>query len=653
MTSLDQLPADVTRVPVHGSWMGLDGKPGLGSVTFVPTATRLVCEQGSMTIYPEPITVVLDTNGEIHYGLPATDDPYYESGAPFQYRVTVSLADRRYSFPLSVPYTTTGTLELSSQPPAPTPPYVPGEPTLDESVSALLANPSTSSYDAVNHTWIARTDYTGGLLPPGGDPGQHLLKAGMPDFETQWTTVDDMGGGGTPGPPGPAGPQGDPGPPGPAGPAGPQGDPGYSNMAMSDVWSWTTSMTTASNRGDVGVNTADWTLATAVHINRLTTAGTDATAALSKFVSGDTVLLQLQSDSTRRAKYQITGPGVDQGGWFSYPVALLDSTGIQPGNNNSTAVVFQTVPAPGPTGPAGPQGPPGPAGADSTVPGPTGPQGPPGTTGATGPAGPPGADSTVPGPAGAQGPAGATGPQGPAGPTGATGPQGPQGNPGATGAAGPQGNPGPTGLQGPQGNPGSPGATGAAGPGVPAGGASGQLLAKNSAADYDTLWVPPPSGGGGAAADPTVFGFSTWTAVGYWTEMLPANNPGLTNQMSLTHQGTVPVLSTGWVPAATGWFWFMYTALWQTSFQSNPFTVVGIGSSGRKTNGPDQPNWMASYALPNTTQFKPAAGIPTTGNIPVYLTGGTQYSVYLWGGDGSGGTQGVGPGSTFALAPMH
>jgi hypothetical protein len=46
--------------------------------------------------------------------------------------------------------------------------------------------------------------------------------------------------------------------------------------------------------------------------------------------------------------------------------------------------------------------------------------------------------------------------------------------------------PGPTGPQGPQGD---PGATGATGPGVAAGGAAGEVLAKGSSTDYDTEWV--------------------------------------------------------------------------------------------------------------------------------------------------------------------
>lgn len=59
---------------------------------------------------------------------------------------------------------------------------------------------------------------------------------------------------------------------------------------------------------------------------------------------------------------------------------------------------------------------------------------------------------------------------------------------GAGGVPGPQGPAGATGPQGP---------AGAAGQGVPTGGASGQVLAKTSAADYATGWINPPAGGGG------------------------------------------------------------------------------------------------------------------------------------------------------------
>ena len=67
---------------------------------------------------------------------------------------------------------------------------------------------------------------------------------------------------------------------------------------------------------------------------------------------------------------------------------------------------------------------------------------------------------------------------------------------------GPAGAQGPTGAQGPQG---IQGIQGLAGTGVPAGGASGQVLAKTSAADYATGWVAA-SGAPGAWANITYTG---------------------------------------------------------------------------------------------------------------------------------------------------
>jgi hypothetical protein len=139
-------------------------------------------------------------------------------------------------------------------------------------------------------------------------------------------------------------------------------------------------------------------------------------------------------------------------------------------------------------GPMGPQGP-------------QGIQGPTGATGSQGPVGPQGPQ----GPKGDTGTTGATGAQGPQGTPGATGPQGPQGVKGdtgltgATGSQGPQGNPGPQGPQGPQG----PAGVGTGGQGVPAGGTTGQALAKNSAADYDVAWQTI-SAGAGLPADTVV-----------------------------------------------------------------------------------------------------------------------------------------------------
>jgi hypothetical protein len=127
----------------------------------------------------------------------------------------------------------------------------------------------------------------------------------------------------------------------------------------------------------------------------------------------------------------------------------------------------------------------------------TGPQGPAGPAGATGPAGPQG----VQGEAGEQGPAGDTGPQGEVGPEGPQGDQGIPGETGPAGPAGPKGDTGDTGPAGADGTDGSDGADGAPGVGVPAGGSTGQVLAKKTGTAYDTEWIDPPEGGGGAAPE--------------------------------------------------------------------------------------------------------------------------------------------------------
>ena len=137
--------------------------------------------------------------------------------------------------------------------------------------------------------------------------------------------------------------------------------------------------------------------------------------------------------------------------------------------------------------------------------GPTGATGPTGMTGATGPTGATGDASTVPGPTGPTGMTGATGPTGETGltgstgPTGLTGPTGETGLTGPTGATGLTGPTGETGLTGPTGSTGLTGSTGPSGIGVPSGGSANQVLTKNSATDYDTIWADAGSSSGGTS----------------------------------------------------------------------------------------------------------------------------------------------------------
>lgn len=85
--------------------------------------------------------------------------------------------------------------------------------------------------------------------------------------------------------------------------------------------------------------------------------------------------------------------------------------------------------------------------------------------------------------------------KGPKGERGPGGGAGSDGAPGPAGEKGDKGDPGDIGPEGPAGSPGSPGV------GVPTGGTTGQILAKDTDTDYDTEWIDPPSGGGVAIGD--------------------------------------------------------------------------------------------------------------------------------------------------------
>lgn len=250
---------------------------------------------------------------------------------------------------------------------------------------------------------------------------------------------------------------------------------------------------------------------------------------------------------------QMTWPWVRTDDWCGDWLAL-NATPPAPGSG-PPGPTGPTGPAGGPTGPQGPQGPTGPVGPVSTVPGPTGPAG---SSGAAGAPGPTGATGAV-GPAGGVGAAGPTGPTGATGatgasssvpgPTGPTGPTGLQGAassvPGPTGATGATGAAGTAGGAGPQGPTGATGAAGAAGQGVPTGGTTGQVLAKNSATNYDTGWISEsylPLAGGTVTGTLTVSGqgiikgtaTNDSAAAGYVGEVISANATSATTLVSGT-----------------------------------------------------------------------------------------------------------------------
>lgn len=217
--------------------------------------------------------------------------------------------------------------------------------------------------------------------------------------------------------------------------------------------------------------------------------------------------------------------------------------------------------ATGPQGPQGEQGPVGPAGpqGEQGEQGETGPQGPIGLTGPAGPAGPEGPQGPE-GPIGLTGATGATGPQGPQGPEGPqglTGPQGPAGPQGPQGETGPQGPQGPIGLTGPAGPQGATGPQGPAGVGVPAGGATGQVLAKASSTNFDTEWVDQSGGGGGSYTEPgptRFYAFDDMMQGSNLTSAVVDANWAISSAGISADQITVdlPSLGPGWVAFRMG-----------------------------------------------------------------------------------------------------
>jgi hypothetical protein len=264
-----------------------------------------------------------------------------------------------------------------------------------------------------------------------GDPGP----TGPQGVQGPQGNVGPQGSVGATGPQGDAGATGATGLQGATGPQGPQGATGATGPQgaagqSSSFYNYRTDITSTApplTSGRVIWNNALTLTANKVYVSHLDTNGDDIEVLLGILNSGDSFIIQDQSNSSNFQKWDVTGIAVIIGQYVEYTVTL-NSGAWDPGpsgtNQNNHPILFISY-AVGPQGPIGPQGPQGATGA-------TGPQGIAGDTGPTGPQG-------ATGPTGPQGDTGATGLQGPQGIQGIQGPQGatgPTGPTGATGAAG-------------------------------------------------------------------------------------------------------------------------------------------------------------------------------------------------------------------------
>lgn len=468
-------------------------------------------------------------------------------------------------------------------------------------------------------------------IPPNGAQGMSLIKRSAADYDVDWADVEGGNVPGPPGPQGdpgaigPAGPQGDPGPQGdqgdvgPIGPAGPTGDQGIQgNDGPPGPQGDPGPEGPIGPEGPQGVDGEQGEPGPPIRISGSVPTEADLPTDLTPTDVGEGYIVEedgdlwvWQGDSWLDVG-QIVGP---QG-----PIGPVGDTGPQgsPGPQGDTGPVGPQGAqgndgAQGPIGPIGPQGVPGQTGNTGSQ-GPKGDQGVPGPQGPIGPEGDKGdpgtgidIEGTVPdsgslpsnlGPADAgkgwiaadtghlwiwdgtewtdagqiQGPPGPPGPQGTQGVQGPGGPKGDKGDTGATGSVGPQGpqgNTGPQGSQGPQGDQGNQGIQGAPGVGVPAGGTSGQVLAKSTAQDFDTTWVNQSAGGGGFPPVTDI------TDAGTYPNVDGVTTPGL--YLVAANQLKLPIAST----AALGYRGILQVYQAYSSGDSGYYvTQTWIGANG-------------------------------------------------------------------------
>ncbi len=169
------------------------------------------------------------------------------------------------------------------------------------------------------------------------------------------------------------------------------------------------------------------------------------------------------------------------------------------------------------------------------------------------------------------------------------------------------------------------GQTGPAGPpgqGVPAGGTAGQILEKNSATDFDTLWASPPGGppSGPAGGDltgtypaPTVRkstgAFTVGGALSVYAPELGAQPPNAPpNILGTSSYVQVGVNTTNW-----GTLWQYQLAAWVAG---RTYRIVSYGNSGRAGG---TARWLFNIGSANAAQLFDATIVSGVWSLTVLL----------------------------------
>jgi hypothetical protein len=110
------LASSLTTVTITGSYVNYEGTPIEGQIRF---SISEVLRNGTDDQMIAPTTVVVPlTDGSFSVTLPATNDPDVVPN-PFLYTVEESFSNGR-TYTISIPYTSTGTLDLADLSPNPT-----------------------------------------------------------------------------------------------------------------------------------------------------------------------------------------------------------------------------------------------------------------------------------------------------------------------------------------------------------------------------------------------------------------------------------------------------------------------------------------------------------------------------------------------------
>lgn len=106
--------------------------------------------------------------------------------------------------------------------------------------------------------------------------------------------------------------------------------------------SWRFSTTTAA--ADPGNRTLRYDNATPanvlnLYINDTTNEGTDASTILGLLVAGNRIYVQQNDDAANATLFELTGPAVDNTGWWTVPVSVVSTLAL-PVNNKSCVVIM-------------------------------------------------------------------------------------------------------------------------------------------------------------------------------------------------------------------------------------------------------------------------------------------------------------------------